>query len=88
MPNLSLIGFTVWSSVLHAAIMAGIAVADSAERGHLVGDVPALLLVAGALAFLTRHAAVRTETTNLGIRRVAPLAGEGNPGHLGAPLSA
>jgi hypothetical protein len=36
-----------------------------------VGDVPALLLVAGALALLTPRAAVRTETTDLGIRRVA-----------------
>jgi hypothetical protein len=69
--NRSLIWFTVWSSVVHALVMASSAVGDPAERGHLVGDVPALLIVAGALAFLTRRAAVRSETTNLGFRRVA-----------------
>jgi len=53
----SLIWFTVWSSVVHAGIMAVQAFADSAERGHLVGDVPALLLVAVVLAFLTPRAA-------------------------------
>ena len=50
--NRSLIWFTVWSSVVHAAIMAVQALADSAERGHLLGDVPALLIVAVVLGFL------------------------------------
>lgn len=53
----SLIWFTVWSSVVHALIMAGQAVADSAERGHLLGDVPALLVVAVVLAALTPRGA-------------------------------
>jgi ABC-type transport system involved in cytochrome c biogenesis permease subunit len=35
----SLIWFTVWSSVVHAGIMTAQAVLDSAERGHLLGDV-------------------------------------------------
>ena len=48
----SLIWFTVWSSVVHALIMAVQAIGDDAERGHLVGDVPALLLVAAVLGFL------------------------------------
>ena len=56
--NRSLIWFTVWSSVVHAVIMAGMASADPAMRGHLLGDVPALLLVAGALAILTPSARV------------------------------
>jgi hypothetical protein len=34
----SLIWFTVWSSVVHAAIMGIQAVSDPAEHGHLVGD--------------------------------------------------
>ena len=55
--NTSLIWFTVWSSVVHAVIMAYQAFADGAERGHLVGDVPALLLVAVVLAALTPRAA-------------------------------
>ena len=48
----SLIAFTVWSSVVHAGIMAVQAIGDPAERGHLVGDVPALLLVAAVLGYL------------------------------------
>ena len=53
----SLIWFAVWSSVVHAVIMTFQSFADSAERGHLVGDVPALLLVAIVLAALTPRAA-------------------------------
>jgi hypothetical protein len=49
----SLIWFTVWSSVVHAVIMAVQALTDGAERGHLLGDVPALLVVAIVLAALT-----------------------------------
>jgi hypothetical protein len=52
----SLIWFTVWSSVVHAVIMAVQAYTDAAERGHLLGDVPALLIVAIALAALTPRA--------------------------------
>jgi len=50
--NKSLIWFTVWSSVVHAAIMAFQAFSDGAEHGHLTGDVPALVLVAIVLAVL------------------------------------
>jgi uncharacterized protein DUF6632 len=52
----SLIWFTVWSSVVHAVIMAVQALTDGAERGHLIGDVPALLAVAVVLAALTPRA--------------------------------
>ena len=48
----SLISFTIWSSVVHALIMAAQAIGDESEHGHLVGDVPALLLVAAVLGFL------------------------------------
>ena len=48
----SLINFTIWSSVVHAAIMLAQALADETERGHLIGDVPALFLVAIVLWFL------------------------------------
>jgi FtsH-binding integral membrane protein len=51
--NRSLISFTIWSSIVHAAIMATQAVYDGAETGHLVGDVPALLLIAGVLWYLS-----------------------------------
>jgi len=48
----SLIWFTVWSSLVHAVIMGVQGFTDAAERGHLVGDVPALILVAIVLAVL------------------------------------
>jgi hypothetical protein len=48
----SLIWFTVWSSVVHGGIMAVQALGPG-SHGHLVGDVPALFIVAIALALLT-----------------------------------
>ena len=51
--HLSLIWFTVWSSVVHGGIMAVQAIVDHAERGHLPGDVAALFLVAIVLGILT-----------------------------------
>jgi hypothetical protein len=55
--NLSLIWFTVWSSVVHGGIMAAQAVVYPEHRGHLFGDVPALLLIALVLAVLTPRGA-------------------------------
>ena len=55
--HLSLIWFTVWSSVVHAGIMGAQALANPEHIGHLWGDVLALLLVAGVLAFLTPRGA-------------------------------
>ncbi len=52
----SLIWFTVWSSIVHAAIMGAQSIADGKERGHLFGDVPALLVVAVVLVVLTPRA--------------------------------
>jgi hypothetical protein len=47
----SLVWFTVWSSVVHGAIMAFQSM-PAAHHGHMVGDVPALFLVAGVLGGL------------------------------------
>jgi hypothetical protein len=56
--HLSLIWFTVWSSVVHSGIMAVQSLANPEHMAHLWGDVPALLVVAGVLALLTpRYAA-------------------------------
>lgn len=44
--NLSLIWFTVWSSVVHATIMLFQALFNPGELAHLWGDVPALYLIA------------------------------------------
>ena len=58
--NLSLIWFTVWSSVVHAGIMTVQSFEMPENHGHLIGDVPALLFVAVLLAALTpRGAAAR-----------------------------
>lgn len=54
--NRSLIWFTVWSSVVHAGIMAAQSIVYPEHRGHLLGDVPALLIVAIALAVLMPRA--------------------------------
>ena len=54
--NLSLIWFTVWSSIVHGGIMAVQSLVYPEHRGHLLGDVPALLLIALVLAVLTFRA--------------------------------
>jgi hypothetical protein len=53
----SLIWFTVWSSVVHGVIMAAQAIEDPMEQGHLIGDVPALFLIAIVLVVLMPRAA-------------------------------
>lgn len=50
--NLSLIWFTVWSSLGHAVVMTFHAATDPSERAHLLGDVPALIIVAVVLGVL------------------------------------
>ncbi|HUO36281.1 MAG TPA: DUF6632 domain-containing protein [Candidatus Acidoferrum sp.] len=54
--NLSLIWFTVWSSVVHGGIMAVQALEYPEHHAHLIGDVPALLLIAVVLGILTARA--------------------------------
>jgi hypothetical protein len=51
--HLSLIWFTVWSSLVHAGIMTVQALEAPAEHGHLMGDIPALVMVAVLLAIFT-----------------------------------
>jgi len=48
----SLIWFTVWSSVVHAGVTAVQAANNPEDRGHLLGEAPALLIVAIVLAWL------------------------------------
>lgn len=50
--NLSLIWFTVWSSVVHGGIMAVQSFDGMHNLGHLYGDVLVLFVVAAVLAFL------------------------------------
>ena len=51
--HLSLIWFTVWSSVVHASIMAFQSFEMPENHGHLFGDVPALFFIAAVLGYLT-----------------------------------
>jgi hypothetical protein len=55
--NLSLIWFAVWSSIIHGVIMGVQALTQPEHFAHLVGDVPALLIVAAVLAVLTPRGA-------------------------------
>ena len=50
--NRSLIAFTAWSSLVHATIMAVQAFQNASERGHLLGDIPALVVVGVVLIVL------------------------------------
>ena len=50
--NRSLIWFTIWSSIVHGGIMLVQAVVDESDHATLMGDVPALFLVAIVLWFL------------------------------------
>lgn len=60
---LGLIWFAVWSSAVHGGIMLAQALADPAEGGHLLGDVPALFFAAVVLAWLApRRTTITLET--------------------------
>ena len=48
----SLIAFTAWSSFVHAGIMAVHAAGDPVEKGHFLGDIPALVVVGVVLLIL------------------------------------
>ncbi len=56
--NVSLIWFAVWSSLVHAVVMAVQSFTDEHHTGHLLGDVPALLLAAVVLAMLVRTSGI------------------------------
>ena len=48
----SIIWFTIWSSIVHGGIMLAQAIVDETERANLIGDIPALFLVAIVLWYL------------------------------------
>jgi len=58
--NSSLIWFTVWSSLVHALVMAWESMRNPMHQGHLYGDVPALILVAVVLGGLMLSAKGRS----------------------------
>ncbi|SVB31215.1 uncharacterized protein METZ01_LOCUS184069 [marine metagenome] len=58
----SLILFTAWSSLVHGGIMLVQAIRDTAEHGHLLGDVPVLIIVGIVLILLAPNTqATQTE---------------------------
>jgi hypothetical protein len=59
--NRSLIWFVVWSSIVHAGVMAWEAMRNPEMGGHLTGDVPALLLIAIVLGLLMMNRGVAGE---------------------------
>jgi hypothetical protein len=61
--NLSLIWFTVWSSVVHGGIMGVQAITEPGQLGHLVGDVPGLFVAATTLAVLTPREGARAKAS-------------------------
>jgi hypothetical protein len=63
--NLSLIWFAVWSSVVHAAIMA-VQSFSGDHMGHLWGDVPALLLMAIVLSVLVVSSGLKWSASETG----------------------
>jgi hypothetical protein len=58
----SLIDFTIWSSVVHALIMAVQSYGPGMHMGHMLGDVPALLLDAAVLGGLAYTRAPKSTT--------------------------
>jgi len=64
MQNLSLIWFMVWSSIVHGGIMAVQSLVYPQHRGHLLGDVPVLLIAAVVLALLTPRGKIATASIN------------------------
>lgn len=54
--HISLISFTIWSSIVHGGVMAVQAMGNPMHAGHLLGDVPALFIVAAVLGWLCPQA--------------------------------
>jgi hypothetical protein len=69
--NISLIWFTVCSSVVHAAIMAVQSFGGGHHMGHLWGDVPALLLAAIVLSVLVLTSGIKQSPADRDANRAA-----------------
>jgi membrane protein DedA with SNARE-associated domain len=59
--HLPVIWFAVWSSLAHAAVMTLHVAMSPGEWVHLVGDIPALVIIAAVLAVLTRRRVAATD---------------------------
>lgn len=54
--HLSLISFTIWSSIVHGGTMAIQSIMSTEHWGHMYGDVPALFIAAAVLGWLSPRA--------------------------------
>ena len=54
--HVGLVSFAIWSSIVHGGVMAVQSFQNPMHAGHLYGDVPALLIIAAVLAFLSPQA--------------------------------
>ena len=54
--HVGLVSFAIWSSIVHGAVMAVQSVQNPMHVHHRFGGVPALLVVAAVLAFLSPQA--------------------------------
>ena len=54
--HLSLISFTIWSSIVHGGTMAVQSMLNHEHWAHLYGDVPALFIAAAVLSWLMPRA--------------------------------
>lgn len=68
----SLILFAAWSSIVHAGIMGVQALRDVADRGHLIGDVPALAIVGIVLLILSPKAVTSSAVAQDGASLKSP----------------
>ncbi len=59
----SLILFAAWSSLVHSGIMLVQAIRETAERGHLLGDIPGLAIVGIVLLVLVPRTSGTEGTT-------------------------
>lgn len=59
--HITIIWFAVWSSIVHAAIMAAQSLVYPQHRGHLLGDVPVLFAAAAVLGWLVPRRAPTAE---------------------------
>lgn len=73
--NLSLIWFAVCSSVVHGAIMTAQSFGSGHRMGHLLGDVPALFLVAIVLSVLVSSSGLKQPAAGLRPPQPPPTAG-------------
>ncbi len=69
----SLILFAGWSSVVHGAVMAVQALRDATERAHLIGDVPALVVI-GIVLIVLAPAGQQPDGTAIPARSGGPAA--------------